>query len=82
MSTVTSKLVNTSNHSTPSSSSSHCVSSILNQTVNKSLLFVNVREINLKLYNEIIISWNILEPTSLNDWIAIYKPGRSNSKLF
>ena len=36
---------------------------------------VNIKELNLKIYNEIIISWNILnnEETSISDWIGIYK---------
>ena len=49
------------------------------QTLSNSVLFVNVKELNLKLYNEIIISWNILETTSLHDWIGIYRPDSTNS---
>ena len=47
----------------------------LNQinAINQSVLFVNVKELNLKLYNEIIVSWNILEDASVLDWIGIYK---------
>ncbi|CAF0857734.1 unnamed protein product [Brachionus calyciflorus] len=48
--------------------------SIAQTTLNKSVLFVNVKELNLNLYNEIIISWNIIETTSMHDWIGIYKP--------
>jgi hypothetical protein len=46
----------------------------LSQNLNKSVLFVNVKELNLKLYNEIIISWNVLESTTMHDWIGIYRP--------
>ena len=42
-------------------------------SISQSVLFVNVKELNLKLYNDIIVSWNILEDTSINDWIGIYK---------
>lgn len=52
-------------------SSSH---NLAQTTLNKSVLFVNVKELNLNLYNEIIISWNIIDSTSLNDWIGVYKP--------
>lgn len=47
----------------------------LNQinVISQSVLFVNVKELNLKIYNEIVVSWNILEETSTNDWIGIYK---------
>jgi hypothetical protein len=54
----------------------------LSQRTNKSSIYVNVKELNLKLYNEIIISWNILENTSNQDWIGIYRPSAdSNSYL-
>ena len=49
----------------------------LNLTINQSIVLVNVKELNLKLYNEIIISWNILEETSTADWIGIYKTSKS-----
>jgi hypothetical protein len=45
---------------------------ILNN-MNQSALFVNVKELNLQLYNEVIVSWNILEETSIHDFIGIYK---------
>ena len=47
----------------------------LNQinSISQSVLFVNVKELNLKIYNEIVVSWNILEETSTSDWIGIYK---------
>jgi len=47
----------------------------LNQinSISQSVLFVNVKELNLKIYNEIVVSWNILEETSTKDWIGIYK---------
>lgn len=40
---------------------------------NKSVLLVNVKELNLRVYNEIIVSWNILEATSMHDWIGLFK---------
>lgn len=46
-------------------------------SISQSVLFVNVKELNLKLYNDIIVSWNILEDTSINDWIGIYKISKS-----
>jgi hypothetical protein len=47
---------------------------LTNNTISSSIQ-VNIKELNLKIYNEIIISWNILnnEETSINDWIGIYK---------
>lgn len=51
-----------------------CSHNLAQTTLNQSVLFVNVKELNLNLYNEIIISWNIIESTSLNDWIGVYKP--------
>lgn len=49
-------------------------SNILNTNhMNQSALFVNVKELNLQLYNEVIVSWNILEETSTHDFIGIYK---------
>jgi hypothetical protein len=39
-----------------------------------SCIKVNIKELNLKIYNEIIISWNIInEDTTISDWIGIYK---------
>lgn len=46
-------------------------------SLNQSVVYVNVKELNLKLYNEIIVSWNILdEETSLSDFIGVYKLGK------
>lgn len=61
------------NANTPSTSMSGATSSNSNSSIYQSVLFVNVKELNLKLYNEIIVSWNILEETSNLDWIGIYK---------
>lgn len=47
--------------------------SLCNQASNQSAIFINVKEINLQLFNEIIVSWNILEDTSPLDFIGIYK---------
>lgn len=42
--------------------------------LNQSVLYVNVKELDLKLYNEIVVSWNILdEETSISDFIGVYK---------
>jgi hypothetical protein len=41
----------------------------------ESYVIVNVKELNLKIYSEIIVSWNIHEDTSLHDWIGLYKTG-------
>ncbi len=44
--------------------------------INQSVLCVNVKEINLKLYNEIVVSWNICDDeTSVFDFIGLYKLG-------
>ena len=51
-------------------------SNILNNNMNQSALFVNVKELNLQLYSEVIVSWNILEETSIHDFIGIYKLGK------
>ena len=53
-------------------SMSSMVSLNLNQ-MSHAGLFVNVTELNLKLYSEIVVSWNVLEETSMLDWIGIYK---------
>ena len=45
---------------------------------NQSFLLVNVKELNLKLYNEIVVSWNILEDTSVLDFIGVYRTGKSS----
>jgi hypothetical protein len=39
-----------------------------------SFLYVNIRQLNLQVYNEIIITWNIIEEeeTSPCDWIGLY----------
>ena len=44
-----------------------------NNNNNQSALVVNVKELNLQLYNEVIVSWNILEETSMLDFIGIYR---------
>jgi len=44
--------------------------------MSQSMLYVNVKELNLKLYNEIVVSWNIVdEETSVSDFIGIYRLG-------
>jgi hypothetical protein len=48
---------------------------LINNSIFQSVLLVNVKELNLSLYNDIIVSWNILEDTSTLDWIGIYKIG-------
>jgi len=52
------------------------------QIIHQSVLFVNVKELNLKLYNEIIVSWNILEETNTSDWIGVYKINSLNPNDF
>jgi hypothetical protein len=48
---------------------------LINNSIFQSVLLVNVKELNLRLYNDIIVSWNILEDTSTLDWIGIYNRG-------
>lgn len=48
---------------------------LINNSIFQSVLLVNVKELNLRLYSDIIVSWNILEDTSASDWIGIYKLG-------
>lgn len=57
------------------SSSSHQMALLNLNSINnnKSVLLVNVKELNLRVYNEIIVSWNILEATSMHDWIGLFK---------
>ena len=63
--------------SSMSNNHSHATTSFnlnINTTpVNKSVLYVNVKELNLIVYNEIVVSWNILEATSMHDWIGLFK---------
>jgi hypothetical protein len=63
---------------TPTTSTSSNNNILTNSTftftnTNESYLTCNVKELNVKLYNEIIVSWKINEDTSVNDWIALYK---------
>lgn len=57
-----------------SSSSKNSTSNLLINNLTTSFIKLNVNELNLKLYNEIIVSWNIInDETTSNDWIGIYK---------
>ena len=49
--------------------------SILLTNSKTSSIQVNIKDFNLKIYNEIVVSWNIMnnEETSESDWIGIYK---------
>ncbi len=62
-------ILNNSQHSANNSFSNFSV-------MGQSMLYVNVKELNLKLYNEIVVSWNIVdEETSVSDFIGIYRSG-------
>ena len=41
-------------------------------SANESCILVNVKELNVRLYSEIIVSWSIVEDTSMHDWLGIY----------
>ena len=46
--------------------------------LNQSMLYVNVKELNLKVYSEIVVSWNIVDDeTSEADFIGVYRLSKS-----
>lgn len=51
--------------------------------LNESMLYVNVKELNLRVYNEIVVSWNIVEDeTSVADFIGVYRLSKSKTTAF
>jgi hypothetical protein len=64
----------------PSVLSTSNLVNLTNNNNNQSALVVNVKELNLQFYNEVIVSWNILEETSMLDFIGIYRLTSLDSK--
>ena len=71
------KLPTSSSSQTSSSPSTRniLITNLISTPTTTSSIKVNVKELNLKIYNEIIVSWSIVinEETTITDWIGIYK---------
>ena len=70
----TSPITKTSNGST-SKLANHTQIINTQNLMTSSRLSLNVKELILNVYKEIIVSWHISEETSAYDWIGIFKLG-------